>query len=142
MLTYRRRASQAFRFRKFTAKPFTPKLWRDDSFPLRQTNVVDYWWLPYPVLLQAQISMRVDIREVDYHLTVIAEDVLDYLYPLPDGPSGPPITNPARCIRLYNALVQWRLSLPPRLRLEESVSRTLSCYSMYSIVNLSTTQLM
>jgi hypothetical protein len=65
--------------------------------------------------------MRVEIREVDYHLTVIAGDVLDYLYPLPDGPSGPPITNPARGIGLYNALVQWKLSLPPRLRLEEAV---------------------
>lgn len=89
LLISARRASQAFGFRKPTARPACPQLWHDSTFPLRQPNAADHWWFPYPVSLRTQKSMRVEIREVDLHLSFIAEDVLDYLYPLPDGLSGP-----------------------------------------------------
>jgi hypothetical protein len=65
--------------------------------------------------------MRIEIRDVDCHLTYIAEDLLDYLYPLPDSLSGPPTSDITRGIRLYNELVNWQLSLPARLRLEDAV---------------------
>ena len=58
--------------------------------------------------------MKVEVREADAYLSVIAEDVLD-------GPSGPPTTNPQRAIDIYNSIVQWKFSLPPRLRLEEAI---------------------
>lgn len=65
--------------------------------------------------------MKVEVREADAYLSVIAEDVLDFLYPKPDGPSGPPTTNQQRAIDIYNSIVQWKFSLPPRLRLEEAI---------------------
>jgi hypothetical protein len=65
--------------------------------------------------------MKVEIREVDCHLSELAEDVLDYLYPLPDGSPGPPVANVGRVIELYDKLVQWKFSLPARLRLEDVV---------------------
>jgi hypothetical protein len=65
--------------------------------------------------------MRIEIRDVDCHLTHIAEDLLDYLYPLPDSSSGPPTSDITRGIRLYDELVNWQLSLPARLRLQDAV---------------------
>lgn len=65
--------------------------------------------------------MKVEIREADSHLSELAEDALDYLYPLSDGSPRPPVANVGRAIKLYDTLVQWKLSLPARLRLEDAV---------------------
>jgi hypothetical protein len=65
--------------------------------------------------------MEVEIREVDCHLSEIAEDVLDYLYPIPNGSPGSPGANVRRVLELYDTLVQWKFSLPARLRLEDAV---------------------
>jgi hypothetical protein len=64
--------------------------------------------------------MNIEIREADCQLSEMAESTLDYLYPLPDGSPGPPVANVARAIELYDALVQWKFSLPARLRLEDA----------------------
>lgn len=70
---------------------------------------------------RTQRSLKVEIREIDSDLSEIAEDVLDFLHPLPNSPSGPPTTNPQRAVELYNMLVQWKFSLPAQLRVEEAV---------------------
>ena len=65
--------------------------------------------------------MRVEIREVDSFLSEVAEDVLNFLHPLPDCSPEPAAAKAQRAIELYNTLVQWKLSLPARLRVEEAV---------------------
>ena len=65
--------------------------------------------------------MQVEIREVDSNLSEIAEDVLAFLYPPSDGLAEPPLADPQTAINLYNTIVQWKVSLPARLRLEDAV---------------------
>ena len=65
--------------------------------------------------------MKVEIREAQCKLAEIAEQVLDYLYPLANGPSGPPTADPGRAVELYDTLVNWKLALPARLRLEDAI---------------------
>lgn len=121
LLIRSRRASQAFGFQNPAAKPLIAKLWRNSSFSLSQPDSVCYWWSPHSVSRRVQRSLKVEIREANSYLAEMAEDVLDYLYPLPDSPSGGPTTNPQRAVELYLTLVQWKLSLPARLRLEDAV---------------------
>ena len=116
-----RRASQAFGFQKPVAEPLISKQWRSSTFSLCQTDSPSYWWSAYPELRHSQRSMKVEIREAQCKLAVIAEQVLDYLYPLADGPSGPPTADPGRAVELYNTLVNWKLALPARLRLEDAI---------------------
>lgn len=68
-----------------------------------------------------QRSMRVEIREANVQLSEIAEQVLDHLHPLSDGPSESPPTITKRAIELYNTILRWKLTLPPRLRMEDAV---------------------
>ncbi|KAJ8113959.1 hypothetical protein OPT61_g4046 [Boeremia exigua] len=115
------RVSQAFGFQKPAAKPLIAKLWRNDTFALCQPDSPSYWWTPYPETKRIQRSMKVEIREANASLSEMAEDILDYLYPLSDCLARPPVANPQRAIELYNTLVQWKLTLPARLRLEEAI---------------------
>ena len=82
--------------------------------------------------------MKVEIREAQCKLAEIAEKVLDYLYPLADGPSGPPTTDPHRAVELYDTLVNWKLALPARLRLEDAIlpSAILLQYVMFPLDRL------
>jgi hypothetical protein len=105
--------------RKLVRKPILGKAWQNNDFTLLNQNSAGYWWFPYPISLSAQKSMRVEIREVDVKLSELVEDTLDYLVQDSDAPS--PITEPQRALELYDAFVHWRLTLPPRIRLEEAV---------------------
>ena len=58
--------------------------------------------------------MKVEIREAQCKLAEIAEQVLDYLYPLANA-------DPGRAVELYDTLVNWKLALPARLRLEDAI---------------------
>lgn len=113
-----RRSSQAFGFRKQARKPGVGKAWRTNDFPLLQADCSGYWWFPYPVSLQAQRSMQVEVREADVMLSEIVEEVLDFLYP---ETGKPPLRDTQRALELYNALISWKLGCPTRLRLEEAV---------------------
>lgn len=68
-----------------------------------------------------QRSMKVEIREAHSQLSEMAEQVLDYLYPLSDRSSVPVTTNPERAVELYDTIVLWKLSLPSPLRLEDAI---------------------
>ena len=118
-LTLRRRSSQAFGFRKLARKPKLGKAWRESNFPLSQPDSPGYWWYPYPISLQMQRSMQVEMREVDVALSEIVEKVLDFIYP--EAPQLPPATNPRRALELYDALIDWKFSCPDRIRFEEAV---------------------
>lgn len=65
--------------------------------------------------------MKIEIREADCQLSEMAEGALDYLYPLPDKSPDSSGATIARAIELYNTLVQWKFSLPARLRLEDAI---------------------
>jgi hypothetical protein len=65
--------------------------------------------------------MKVEVREAQCKLAEIAEQVLDYLYPLADGSSRSPTTDPGRAVELYDTLIDWKLALPARLRLEDAI---------------------
>ena len=119
LLTLRRRSSQAFGFRKLARKPDLGKAWRESNYPLSQSDSPSYWWSPYPISLQTQRSMQVEIREVDVALSEIVEEALDFIYP--EAPQTPPTTNPIRALDLYDALVDWKFSCPDRIRFEEAV---------------------
>lgn len=118
-LTLQRRGSQAFGFRKLARKPKVGTAWRQDDFPLLQQDSTGYWWFPYPVSLNSQRSMQVEVRDVDVMLSKIVEDVLDFLYP--EEGNLPPLADPERALNLYDALIDWKLSCPSRIRLEEAV---------------------
>ena len=63
--------------------------------------------------------MKVEIREVDARLSEIVEEALDFIYP--DDGQTRPSSNPQRALELYRKLVDWKMSLPDRIRLEEAV---------------------
>jgi hypothetical protein len=65
--------------------------------------------------------MKIEIRGADCELSEMAESTLDYLYASPNGSKGSPVVNIARAIELYDTLVQWKFSLPARLRLEDAI---------------------
>lgn len=116
-----RRSSQAMASRKLIPKPFIGKLWRNKDFLLSNPNSSAHWWFPYPISLNIQKSMIVEIREVDAQLSEIVEDIVNFIYVDPNDDVYPPTSNPGRAVQLYNALVRWKLSLPPRLRVEDAV---------------------
>lgn len=65
-----------------------------------------------------QRSMQVEVRDADVSLTALAERVVDFVYP--DEGGYPPTANPELALEIYDALIQWKFSLPTRLRLEEA----------------------
>ena len=69
--------------------------------------------------LQVQRSLQVELREVDVNLSEIVEEALNYIYPR-EG-ELPPLANPQRALELFDAFVDWKLSLPSRIRFEEAV---------------------
>lgn len=118
-LTLQRRGSQALGFRKQTRKPVFPKVWREPDFPLSLPNCSSHWWFSYPMSLNIQRSMKVEIREVDAKLSEIAEETLDFIYPT--DARTPPSTRPQRAVQLYRAIVDWKQACPSRIRPEEAV---------------------
>ncbi|KAH7127423.1 fungal-specific transcription factor [Dactylonectria macrodidyma] len=113
------RSSQALGFRKLAQKPKVTKAWRSRDFPLLQPHCVGYWWSAYPMSHRMQKSMQVEVREVDVLLSEMAEDALDFLFP---GEGNlPPVASPQRCLEIYDAFIDWKLSLPSRLRLEDAI---------------------
>ncbi|KAH8646316.1 fungal-specific transcription factor [Xylariales sp. PMI_506] len=113
------RSSQALGIRKQSSKPNIARAWHEPDFPLRQEDCVGYWWFPYPISLRMQASMQVEIRQVDTVLSEIVEDTLNFIYPEMDKPL--PQTNSFRGLELYDEFVNWKLSLPSRIRIEEAV---------------------
>lgn len=118
-LTCYRRSTEAFGFRKQSAKPKLDKVWRNHDFPLRRPDCIGYWWSPYPLSLKQQPRMQVDIREADVALSELTEEVLDCIHP-GEGVKDP-LENPERALELYDAVVQWKTTLPQCLRLEVAV---------------------
>jgi len=115
----RRRSSEALGFRKLARKPKVGKAWREPDFPLLQPDCIGYWWFPYPMSLQIQKSMLVELREADVVLSELAEDVLDFIYP--EEGNRPPLADSQRALELYDALVEWKHSCPSGIRFEEAV---------------------
>lgn len=114
-----RRPTEALGLRKQLEKPKIGKLWRDADFPLRHEDCLGYWWCPYPISLQHQPWLQVEIREADVALSEICEEVLSYLHPL-DGEESP-LSNLSKALELYDAVVKLRLNLPHCLRFEVTV---------------------
>ncbi|KAG7404013.1 Nitrogen assimilation transcription factor nit-4 [Fusarium oxysporum f. sp. rapae] len=113
------RSSQAFGFRKLTRKPRLGRVRREPDFPLSPPDCIGYWWFPYPMSLQIQRAMQVEVRDADVKLSEIVEEALDFLYLEPG--QHPPHTNPQRALELYDAFFDWKLSCPSRIRFEEAV---------------------
>ncbi|KAL9086376.1 MAG: hypothetical protein Q9165_007162 [Trypethelium subeluteriae] len=66
-------------------------------------------------------SLKVDIREAEALLAEIAEEVQELLFLHPHADGSISASTPQRAAKLYDALVVWKLSLPPRLRSEDAV---------------------
>lgn len=106
--------------RKLIKKPNRPKLWLDEeSSPLSKEETADHWWFAYPLSLTPQKSLKREIFASECELTEIIEDVLDFLDPRNGAPA--PNENPQRALELYNKLIDWKFSLPDRLREENAV---------------------
>jgi hypothetical protein len=118
-LTLFRRATQALGLRKMTRRPKISKAWHQPEFPLSLPTSSCNWWYPYPMSLQVQKSLKVEIREVDSLLSEVVEEALDFIYPDENG--VPPSTNPQRALELYRRIVDWKQSCPSRLRIEDAV---------------------
>ncbi|KAH7014447.1 nitrate assimilation regulatory protein nirA [Microdochium trichocladiopsis] len=112
------RGSHALGMRKCARKPKVEKEWQKPEFALRREDCVAYWWFPYPMSFDPQRSLQVEIREADVALSALAERAVDFVYP--DEGGYPPTANPQLALEIYDALVQWKFSLPTRLRLEEA----------------------
>jgi hypothetical protein len=104
--------------RKSIRKPSTPKLWEDDSSLLTQDTNPDYWWFAYPVSALPQRSYKREIFAAECALTVITEDVLDFLLPLEAG--SLPVKDPNTATQLYARLVKWKYSLPECLEAQNA----------------------
>ena len=113
-----RRASQPLGFRKLAGKPLFAKTWVEDDFPLSKPESSGFWWSPYPMSLQTQRSLKVELREVDVTLAEIAEEALEFI--TPDENSRPATEHPTRALELYDAVIRWQYSLPDRIRFEEA----------------------
>ncbi|KAH7131630.1 putative C6 transcription factor [Dactylonectria estremocensis] len=103
---FQRRSTLAFGFRKLARRPKIVRAWRNKDFSLLQPDSVGYWWFAYPMFLQMQKSIQVEVREVDVLLSEIVEDALDFLHPEEGG--LPPKASPNRALGF-------------RLRFEETV---------------------
>lgn len=115
------RSTQAFHARKKASKPILPKTWQNKDFPLSKPDVPGYWWFPYPMSLRSQPSMKVEMKDADVLLSEIAEDIMELVHPDPCIDIDLLTGNTQRAVELYNALVLWRVNLPPRISSEDAV---------------------
>ncbi|SCV48593.1 uncharacterized protein FFB14_10462 [Fusarium fujikuroi] len=113
------RGTQALGFRKLTRKPVFPKVWRETDFPPLSPTSSCHWWYPYPMSLQVQKSLKVEIREADALLSEVVEEALDFIYPDENG--APPSKNPQLALEFYRIIVHWKQNCPNQLRLEDAV---------------------
>lgn len=104
--------------RKLIRKPSTPKLWEDDSSLLAQETNADFWWFAYPVSALPQRSYKREIFMAECSLTMIIEDVLDFL--IPEDENGPPSEDPDAALQLYERLIAWKYSLPEYLGVQNA----------------------
>lgn len=118
-VTIRRRASQALGLGKLARKPNVEKTWLESDFPFSKKDSRNYWWFPYPISLRIQPSMKVVARTAEIELGEIVEQALDFI--TPNEKSRPAIENPGRALQLYDAILDWKYSLPDQLRFEEVV---------------------
>ena len=100
-------------------KPKVEKTWLESDFPFSKEDSRNYWWFPYPMSLRTQPSMKVISREAEIGLAEIVEDALDFI--TPNEKSRPAIEDPGRALQLYDAVLDWKYSLPDQLRFEEVV---------------------
>ncbi|KAI8410956.1 hypothetical protein FOFC_07550 [Fusarium oxysporum] len=101
-------------------KPNRSKTWHDEATsPLCKKDNPDYWWFPYPVSVVPQKSLKREIFAAECNLAEITEQVLEFLIPLEDGVA--PRRNIERAIELYVKIVEWKFSLPERLKVENAV---------------------
>ena len=101
-------------------KPNRSKTWQDEATsPLCSKDNPDYWWFPYPVSVVPQKSMKREIFAAECNLAEITEQVLEFLISLEDGIA--PRRNIERAMELYTKIVEWKFSLPERLKVENAV---------------------
>ncbi|KAH6613171.1 hypothetical protein C7974DRAFT_380888 [Boeremia exigua] len=101
-------------------KPRIPKLWQDKQTSLYPSrNTADYWWFAYPLSLNAQESMKVEIFNAECSLAEIVEEILDFLDPCKG--EALPHENTTRARDLYQRVLDLKYSLPERLRAEDAV---------------------
>ncbi|CAI6336051.1 unnamed protein product [Periconia digitata] len=113
------RATQALGLAKLAHKPNVESTWLESDFPFSAPESRSYWWFPYPISLRTQRSMKVEAREAEVRLAEIVEEALNFIIPSENAP--PAIENPQRALQLYDAILDWKYSLPDRLRFEEVV---------------------
>ncbi len=68
--------------------------------------------------LQTQLSMKIECREAELGLAEIVEVALDFITPSEYTP--PAVEDPQRAHKLYSDIVEWKYSLPDRLRFEDA----------------------
>ncbi|EXM15838.1 hypothetical protein FoTM2_016920 [Fusarium oxysporum f. sp. vasinfectum] len=101
-------------------KPNRSKTWHDEATsPLGKKDSPDYWWFPYPVSVVPQKSLKREIFAAECNLAEITEQILEFLIPLEDGVA--PRRNIERALELYTKIVEWKFSLPERLKVENAV---------------------
>ncbi|EXK77642.1 hypothetical protein FOQG_17662 [Fusarium oxysporum f. sp. raphani 54005] len=101
-------------------KPNRSKTWHDEATsPLCKKDSPDYWWFPYPVSVVPQKSLKREIFAAECNLAEITEQVLEFLIPLENGVA--PRRNIERAMELYTKIVEWKFSLPERLKVENAV---------------------
>lgn len=84
-------------------KPFIDKAWLESDFPPSKLEYSSFWWFPYPLTLQVQRPMKVDVRDVEFKLAVIAEEALELITLNEDA--SPAALNPQRALELYDAII-------------------------------------
>ncbi|SPJ78507.1 related to pathway-specific regulatory protein nit-4 [Fusarium torulosum] len=101
-------------------KPNRPKTWHDEATSsLCKKDSPDYWWFPYPMSVVPQKSLKREIFDAECELAEITEQVLEFLIPLEDGVA--PRRNVKRAMELYTEIIEWKFSLPERLKAENAV---------------------
>jgi hypothetical protein len=66
-----------------------------------------------------QKSLKREIFDAECELAEITEQVLEFLIPLEDGVA--PRRNVKRAMELYTEIIEWKFSLPERLKAENAV---------------------
>ncbi|KAM0541694.1 hypothetical protein ACHAO7_010361 [Fusarium culmorum] len=102
-------------------KPNRPKTWHDEATsPLCKKDRPDYWWFPYPMSVVPQKSLKREFFfDAECELAEITEQVLEFLILLEDGAA--PRCNVKRAMELYTEIIEWKFSLPERLKAENAV---------------------
>ncbi|KAJ3532496.1 hypothetical protein NM208_g8413 [Fusarium decemcellulare] len=101
-------------------KPSRTQAWHDEATsPLCERDNPDYWWFPYPVSVVPQRSWKREIFDAECHFTEIMEQVMEFLIPLEQG--SPPHHHRRKALELYSKIIDWKFTLPQRLRAESAV---------------------